>query len=88
MAVFVLLQVAFSYATYGQFLPNTYLLKVTGFPFFLRLQNGISFILPFLGQSALLIMQAVYLCSPSSAYGGSFFLDFAARSYVPDLEWR
>ncbi len=55
---FVIFQLAFRYFYYGQLLPNTYLLKVTGFPIELRIMNGIGFLRPFFRETMLLIFLA------------------------------
>lgn len=52
-------QLAFQYLYYGELLPNTYTLKLTGMPLLLRLENGVGFILPFLQQTALILALAV-----------------------------
>ena len=54
--IFVLGQFAFQYLYYGEFLPNTYTLKLTGMSLADRLSNGFAFILPFLIQIALLLV--------------------------------
>ena len=41
-------ELAFQYLYYGELLPNTYTLKLTGMPLVLRLQGGIGFTFPFL----------------------------------------
>lgn len=38
---FVLLQTVFRLGYYGEFLPNTYFLKMTGYPFLLRISRGL-----------------------------------------------
>lgn len=40
-SAFILLQTAFRFAYYGEFLPNTYYLKMTGYPFLLRISRGL-----------------------------------------------
>jgi len=44
---------------YGAALPNTYILKATGMDFWIRLQNGWLFIIPFLRQFSALIITAI-----------------------------
>ena len=46
--LFVIAETAFQYFYYGEFLPNTYTLKLTGMPLLTRLANGFSFVTPFL----------------------------------------
>jgi len=46
---------AFQYFYYGEILPNTYALKMTGMPLLFRIRNGIGFIIPFLIEMALLV---------------------------------
>jgi hypothetical protein len=54
--MFVLAQTAFRVAYYGEFLPNTYTLKMTGLPVLFRLRDGIGFVLPFLSQTAVVFL--------------------------------
>jgi hypothetical protein len=53
-AGFVVGQIAFRLLYYGQWLPNTYVLKLTGMPIGERLKNGAGFIGPFLLEISLL----------------------------------
>ncbi len=48
LLAFLLLQTALRYAYYGDILPNTYYLKMTGFPLLLRLSRGFYVLLQFL----------------------------------------
>jgi arabinofuranosyltransferase len=54
--VLIVGQLAFQDWYYGEALPNTYTLKLTGMPLFTRLTNGFGFIAPFLSASALLLV--------------------------------
>ena len=54
-ACFVVGQSLFQYAYYGEYLPNTYTLKLTGMPFLTRIYNGIRFVLRFGVESALIL---------------------------------
>jgi len=54
--IFVAGQFIFQYLYYGEFLPNTYTLKLTGMSLADRLTNGFGFILPFLIQVGLLLV--------------------------------
>lgn len=54
--VFIVGQSFFQYFYYGEVLPNTYVLKMTGMPILPRLQNGLGFTLPFLKESAFVIL--------------------------------
>lgn len=49
---------AFQYLYYGEMLPNTYTLKLTGMPLSERLKNGMGFINPFLVESAFILVVA------------------------------
>ncbi len=40
-SAFILLQTVFRFTYYGEFLPNTYYLKMTGYPFLLRISRGL-----------------------------------------------
>jgi len=53
---FIVGQSFFQYFYYGEVLPNTYVLKMTGMPILHRLQNGLGFVLPFLKESAFVIL--------------------------------
>lgn len=48
MVLPLLMQFAFSYIVYGDWLPNTYYLKMTGYPMFLRITKGIYALIKFL----------------------------------------
>lgn len=56
--VFVVGQLIFQYSYYGEILPNTYTLKLTGMPLLERMINGIGFVTPFLIGSALILVLA------------------------------
>lgn len=58
-AVFVVGQLVFRYAYYGEWVPNTYTLKLVGMSVHDRLVNGWGFILPFLQENWLLIILAL-----------------------------
>lgn len=45
---FVIGQLIFQKTYYGEYLPNTYTLKLVGLPFLNRIQNGLGFVSPFL----------------------------------------
>jgi len=51
-------QLMFQYFYYGQMLPNTYLLKLTGMPFALRIQGGLGFVFLFLKETAFILTLA------------------------------
>ncbi len=53
---FPLAQTAFRILYYGQFLPNTYILKLVHFPLSIRLVGGARFIVPFLEQTAAVLL--------------------------------
>jgi len=57
-AVFVVGQTLFQYLYYGDFLPNTYTLKMTGMPFFVRIGNGVGFVAIFLVEAAVVLIPA------------------------------
>lgn len=54
--LFVIGQSAFRYLYYGDLLPNTYTLKLTGMPLGIRIQNGIGFVTPFLNEILVLLL--------------------------------
>jgi arabinofuranosyltransferase len=53
---FVIGQLVFQYLYYGELLPNTYTLKLTGMPLLTRIENGVGFIMPFLIVSAFVLV--------------------------------
>lgn len=58
--VFVIGQFLFQYLYYGEAVPNTYTLKLTGMPLLDRLSNGLIFIAPFLVQVAFLLLPVIF----------------------------
>lgn len=58
-ALFIAAQFVFNHSYYGEWLPNTYVLKLTGMPLQRRLSNGILFIGPFLVEMAPVLGLAV-----------------------------
>jgi len=56
---FIAAQTAFRYTYYGSLLPNTYALKLTGFPLYIRLIGGFRFVLEFMQQSWLVLALAI-----------------------------
>jgi hypothetical protein len=60
--IFVILgQSGFQYFYYGEILPNTYTLKLTGMPLLARIQNGIGFITPFITQTFFVLTSSTIL---------------------------
>lgn len=59
-SVFVMGQLFFRLCYYGQLVPNTYTLKVTGVPMSVKLRWGMQYIQPFLAQSVLLVELALF----------------------------
>lgn len=57
--LFILGQFLFQYLYYGELLPNTFTLKLTGWPLQERISNGLGFTLPFLLQTAFLLLPAI-----------------------------
>ena len=57
-AIFIMGQTIFQYLYYGEFLPNTYTLKMTGMSLGPRIQNGIGFVKPFLLAWSVVIAMA------------------------------
>ena len=59
---------------YGDWLPNTYTLKLTGVPWLARMAGGIGFVRPFLGFSAIVLATAaVRVCLAFSARAVTLF---------------
>jgi arabinofuranosyltransferase len=57
--VFPIAQTVFRLIYYGQPLPNTYTLKLAKFPLSIRLIGGMRFVLPYLEQTALILLFAL-----------------------------
>ena len=55
----IIAQLVFQALYYGEILPNTYTLKLTGMPLFSRLRDGIGFIMPFLIGSLFLLVVSI-----------------------------
>jgi hypothetical protein len=53
---FVVGQLVFQYLYYGEMLPNTYTLKLTGMPLLARIRDGFGFVTPFLNVSAFILV--------------------------------
>jgi len=53
--LFVIGQLIFQYLYYGEMLPNTYTLKLTGMPFLARIRDGIGFVGPFLKETGFIL---------------------------------
>lgn len=53
---FVVGQLAFQYLYYGEILPNTYTLKLTGMPLLARIRDGVGFVTPFLTETAIILV--------------------------------
>ena len=58
-ASFVLGQSSFRYFYYGEIVPNTYTLKLTGMPLLERLRNGWGFIKPFFKETSFVLLFAL-----------------------------
>lgn len=54
--LFVVGQLVFQYLYYGELLPNTYTLKLTGMPILARISNGVGFVTPFLIVTAFILI--------------------------------
>jgi hypothetical protein len=59
VGVFVVGQVLFQYVYYGEPLPNTYTLKLTGMPLMARVHNGVGFLAAFFKESLLILSLAL-----------------------------
>ena len=57
--IFVAGQFIFQYSYYGEWEPNTYVLKLTGMPLFARLGNGMGFIKLFLFEISILLILSI-----------------------------
>ncbi|HEY60088.1 MAG TPA: hypothetical protein G4N92_05330 [Anaerolineae bacterium] len=60
--LFVIGQLVFRYLYYGELLPNTYTLRLTGMPLLARIRDGVGFITPFLiGTTFILVLSCMNL---------------------------
>ena len=59
LALFVAAQEAFRWGYYGELVPNTYTLKVTGWPLLDRIENGMGFVWPFLTEVWVLLVLVI-----------------------------
>jgi arabinofuranosyltransferase len=57
--IFVVGQFIFQYSYYGEWEPNTYVLKLTGMPLLARLSNGVGFIKLFLFEISILLILSI-----------------------------
>jgi hypothetical protein len=57
--LFVIGQFAFNRLYYGEWLPNTYILKVSGHPLLQRLANGLAYVRGFLAETIVLLIPGV-----------------------------
>jgi arabinofuranosyltransferase len=70
--IFIIGQLIFQYRYYGEILPNTYTLKLTGMPLLTRIGNGVGFIKPFL-------MEIIFILVPA---GMELIFDFGKRKLL------
>lgn len=54
--LFVIGQLIFQYLYYGEILPNTYTLKLSGMPLYARIRDGVGFVTPFLIVTAFILV--------------------------------
>jgi hypothetical protein len=76
VALVVVGQTAFRYAYYGQLLPNTYTLKLTGIPLYIRLIGGTRFVIEFLQQTWLVLALALLGLALEFQPTGAFLFGF------------
>jgi hypothetical protein len=91
-SLFVVGQLAFRYSYYGEWVPNTYTLKLVGMTLENRLASGWGFVQPFLRESWLVILFAIigtsFAISKHKAYLFSLFLTaFVYQIYVGGDAW-
>lgn len=73
-ALFVCAQFLFRYAYYGEILPNTYFLKVSGLPLFIRISDGWIYSRPFLLMISPMLALALWMLAKSQRADLIFFL--------------
>ncbi len=91
--LFVLGQLAFRYAYYGELVPNTYTLKLVGMTLGYRLVNGWGFIQPFLKETWFVILLSaagtLFWFSRHKAYLlGLFIVSILYQIYVGGDAWQ
>lgn len=92
IGVFPILQTLFRYMYYGEFLPNTYTLKLVGMELSDRIINGWRFIKPFLSESIFIILTSILMLflkpSLKKIYLLSFFsISVAYQIYIGGDPW-
>jgi hypothetical protein len=92
-SLFVTGQIVFQYLYYGDVLPNTYILKLTGMPLQDRISNGLNFIFPFVIQSSILLVlgiSALFLSFSSEKllFVSIFLSALAYQVYVGGDPWN
>lgn len=70
--LFVIGQLVFQYLYYGELLPNTYTLKLTGMPLLARIRDGAGFVTPFLIVTAFILILSA----------GDLIFDFRKRKLL------
>jgi len=93
---FIIGQLLFQYFYYGEWLPNTYVLKLTGMSFSDRVINGIGFIKPFLFYTSPLILLSIACLVKKFSLNGLYLISFPIISIIyqvyvggdPWLYWR
>jgi arabinofuranosyltransferase len=91
--LFVVGQLVFRYSYYGEFVPNTYTLKLVGMALDERLRNGWGFIQPFLKETgfviAIVVAGMLFGFSRQKAYLFGFFLiSVIYQIYVGGDSWN
>jgi len=91
-ALFVIGQLAFRHFYYGEWVPNTYTLKLVGLPLGERLANGWGFVQLFLKETWLVILFAVLgtlagLSKNKTYLFGLFLTSFVYQIYVGGDAW-
>jgi arabinofuranosyltransferase len=81
--LFIIGQAFFQYSYYGELLPNTYFLKLTGMPLAERIENGTGFVMPFLTGTAFILAAASLYTFAGFSRDKLFLLStpFAALGY-------
>jgi hypothetical protein len=54
-ALFIFAQIVFRWFYYGELVPNTYILKLSGLPILFRIRDGVRFVIPFLISNLLIL---------------------------------
>lgn len=91
--LFIVGQTVFRWVYYGELLPNTYVLKLTGLPISFRIRDGMVFVIPFLVETAavliVVLLDLIFNFQKTKLLFGSFvFAAIAYQVYIGGEPWN